>query len=333
MINEFFLTEWFFYLVRWLYDVLGNNYFLTILLVTVALRLIQVFPDIKSRKTQKKQAEIQPQLDKLRERYENNPQKLSQEQSKLLKENGVGLLSGCLPMLITLPIFFAFLAAFRFWGYEQTVKLTYETITDQAQAEETFESFEFLWITNIWQPDSGFAPVVPTAQNVKSYSKIEDLVIFHKGYTTLSGEYVEGEQIWNTFCENGLATGEFGTEEMELLPSDEAQANYNELMAGYSKGYNNGWFILPFLAAGFQFLAAWISQKQSRKLNPSMAKQQGSMGFMMWLFPIMSIWFCMSSTSAFALYWVMSSMFQIASSTIINKIMAKNSNDNVIDAK
>ena len=41
MINDFFLTEWFFDLLRWLYSVLGNNYFLTIFIVTLALRIIQ----------------------------------------------------------------------------------------------------------------------------------------------------------------------------------------------------------------------------------------------------------------------------------------------------
>ena len=52
MIHYFPLTEWFFYAVRWLYGVLGNSYFLTILIVTLILRLIQVYPDIKSRQTQ-----------------------------------------------------------------------------------------------------------------------------------------------------------------------------------------------------------------------------------------------------------------------------------------
>ena len=42
MINDFFLTEWFFDLLRWLYSVLGNNYFLTIFIVTLALRIAKI---------------------------------------------------------------------------------------------------------------------------------------------------------------------------------------------------------------------------------------------------------------------------------------------------
>ena len=128
MINDFFLTEWFFDLLRWLYSVLGNNYFLTIFIVTLALRIIQILPDINNRKNQRKQAKIQPEIEKLKKKYADNPQKLSMEQNKLMRENGIGMLSSCLPLLLTLPLFFCFLAAFRFWGYEQTVRLTYETI-------------------------------------------------------------------------------------------------------------------------------------------------------------------------------------------------------------
>ena len=335
MIHDFPLTEWFFYAVRWLYGVLGNSYFLTILIITLILRLIQVYPDIKSRQTQQKQAALQPEIDKLKKKYADNPQKLNQEQNKLMKQNGVGCLAGCLPMLLTLPLFFCFLAAFRFWGYEQTVKLTYETIDNRELAQETYDSFKFLWITNIWQPDSGFAPVVTPANTVATYGSsasscscsgssksIGDLVLFHKGYTDLRGNYVSGEQIWQTFLENGLAEGEFGSAEMKLVQTEESQTKYNELMNIYHKGTNNGWFILPILATGFQFLMAWLGQRQTKKQNPNTTQQPG-MNAMMYLFPVMSLFICMSSTSAFSLYWVLSSVFQIISSTIINRLLSK----------
>ena len=89
MINDFFLTEWFFDLLRWLYSVLGNNYFLTIFIVTLALRIIQILPDINNRKNQRKQAKIQPEIEKLKKKYADNPQKLSMEQNKLMRENGI----------------------------------------------------------------------------------------------------------------------------------------------------------------------------------------------------------------------------------------------------
>lgn len=215
MINDFFLTEWFFDLLRWLYSVLGNNYFLTIFIVTLALRIIQILPDINNRKNQRKQAKIQPEIEKLKKKYADNPQKLSMEQNKLMRENGIGMLSSCLPLLLTLPLFFCFLAAFRFWGYEQTVRLTYETIVDEEKAQETFDSYSFLWITNIWQPDSGFAPVVTPAKTVKTYgnsstcactksNNIGNLKLFHTGYTDAAGNKIEGKVIWKNLLRPDL---------------------------------------------------------------------------------------------------------------------------------
>ena len=51
-------------------------------------------------------------------------------------------------------LFFCFLAAFRFWGYEETIRL----LVDENPAQ-LLQSFKFLWINNIWQPDSGLARV------------------------------------------------------------------------------------------------------------------------------------------------------------------------------
>ena len=345
MTGSFFLTNWFFLLIRWLYDVFGN-YFLTILLITLALRLVQILPDISSRKTQRKQAAIQPELQKLQEKYKDNPQKLNTEQRKVLKANGVSMLGGCLPMLLTLPLFFCFLAAFRHWGYEQTVKLTYETIKNPVQAQETFDSYKFLWINNIWQPDSIFKPVIPEAKEVKAYGGasacscsnkgdgLEKLIIFKDGYTDIAGVKHSGKEIWDTFYENGLVSTDYGEDyeafeakEKEFMPTKEAQDAYTKLMDDAKYGvkngekYTNGLLILPILAAALQAFVAWFTQMQSKKMNPT-ATQQG-MGVMMWVFPIMSFFVCLSTTSAFSLYWVLSSVLQVISSTIMNKIMDK----------
>ena len=87
-------------------------------------------------------------------------------------------------------------------------------------------------------------------------------------------------------------------------------------------------------ATGFQLLSAWLSMRQSKKLNPGAAQQQQSMNFMLWLFPIMSFFVCLSSTSAFSLYWVLSSVLQIITSQLTNLIMSKKENaDEVSSAK
>ena len=70
----FFLTRWFYAFMQFLYGITNNSYLLTILIATVLLRLFQIFPDISNRKTQIKMAVIQPKIDELQKRYQNDPQ-------------------------------------------------------------------------------------------------------------------------------------------------------------------------------------------------------------------------------------------------------------------
>lgn len=92
-------------------------------------------------------------------------------------------------------------------------------------------------------------------------NNIGNLKLFHTGYTDAAGNKIEGKVIWETLVEAGLATGEFGSSSMDLLPTDTAVEKYDNLMKKYQHGNNNGWFILPVLATGFQLLSAWLSMQ------------------------------------------------------------------------
>tara|TARA_B000000609_G_C23941714_1_gene224031 strand:- start:6 stop:548 length:543 start_codon:yes stop_codon:yes gene_type:complete len=56
---------------------------------------------------------IQPEVQKLRDKYKNDPQRVSQETLKLYKTHGVNPLGGCLPMLLQMPLLFALFIVFR----------------------------------------------------------------------------------------------------------------------------------------------------------------------------------------------------------------------------
>ncbi len=57
------------------------------------------------------QLDIQPKIQELQKKYGKDREKLSQEQMKLYKEAGVNPLSGCLPLLVQMPILFGLYAA------------------------------------------------------------------------------------------------------------------------------------------------------------------------------------------------------------------------------
>ena len=80
------------------------SYGLAIILLTVLIKLL-VYPLTKKQlQSMKAMQRIQPQLQKLQEKYKNNPQVLQQKMMELYQKEGANPMSGCLPMLIQMPI-------------------------------------------------------------------------------------------------------------------------------------------------------------------------------------------------------------------------------------
>lgn len=297
--------------MRWLYENIGSVFF-TILISTVVLRGLTVFSDIKTRKSSMKMQAIQPEIQRLQKKYKDDPQRMNREQQKLMKERGVSMWGSCLPMLITMPLFFCFIAAFRFWGYEMTLRL----ITEEAdQAMELFKSFKFLWVNNIWQPDNGLSAVVQSGQSFLATPDLANL-LFLKDNT----------EVWQKLMDLGIAARSYFVDNngvmrqtYRFLTSENAIAAYNQAVQPFLDlyaGYNNGWFILPILSGVSQFFASWLMQRNQPKTDNPAA---GSGKMMMYIFPIMSFVFCLSYNAAFAIYWTLSSVLMLLVNLYMNK--------------
>ncbi|MCO4755153.1 MAG: membrane protein insertase YidC [Bacteriovoracaceae bacterium] len=109
------------------------NYGISIILLTIIIRMLTFPLQFKSFKSMKKMQEIQPELTKLREKFKDNPQKMQQETMSLFKKAGANPLGGCLPLILQMPVFFAFYrvlyssvelvdAPFYFWIHDLSEK-------------------------------------------------------------------------------------------------------------------------------------------------------------------------------------------------------------------
>lgn len=84
-----------------------KNWGVAIIFVSSLIYLL-LFPlTIKSSKSMKKMQELQPQIEELRKKYKDNPQKLNKEILELYKQYKINPLGGCLPLFLQIPIFFA----------------------------------------------------------------------------------------------------------------------------------------------------------------------------------------------------------------------------------
>ena len=90
-----------------------ENYGLCIILLTLIIRIVTFPLQYKSFKSMKKMQVIQPELLKIRVRHKQDPKRMQQETMALFKRSGTNPMSGCLPMLLQLPIFFAFYSVLR----------------------------------------------------------------------------------------------------------------------------------------------------------------------------------------------------------------------------
>jgi YidC/Oxa1 family membrane protein insertase len=102
----YFITKPMFKALMFFYELLGN-FGLSILLVTIIVKAV-LFPLAnKSFKSMNKMKQLQPQINRIRELYANDKMLQNKEIMELYKRERVNPLSGCLPLLIQIPIFFS----------------------------------------------------------------------------------------------------------------------------------------------------------------------------------------------------------------------------------
>jgi YidC/Oxa1 family membrane protein insertase len=86
----------------------GIPYGWTIVVITIIIKMVFWPLTQSSTRSMKRMAKIQPEMQALRAKYQDDPQKLNVEMMRVMRENKVNPLGGCLPMLIQMPIFLGF---------------------------------------------------------------------------------------------------------------------------------------------------------------------------------------------------------------------------------
>ncbi len=101
-----FLTKPISYAINWFYNIVGN-FGVAIIAFTILMRLI-LFPLAhQSFKSMAKMKKLQPEMQRLKETYPDDRQKMQQELMALYKKEGANPVAGCLPILVQIPIFFS----------------------------------------------------------------------------------------------------------------------------------------------------------------------------------------------------------------------------------
>ena len=102
----YFLTKPIFYAIDYFYQLLGN-FGLAILLLTVLIKLAFFPLANKSYKSMSRLKKLQPKMVEIRDRYKDDRQRQNTAMMELYKKEGANPMSGCFPILIQIPVFFA----------------------------------------------------------------------------------------------------------------------------------------------------------------------------------------------------------------------------------
>lgn len=292
-----------------------GNFGWTVVVFTIILRLallpLDIWQKFSMRKQQKKMAALQPKLAKIQKQYANNPEMLRQKQYELQRSSGVNMLASCLPMIVTMVVFFVVFAGFRaLVVYDNQLIVARlndaynEMVAAGASAEEIkahlaamYQPEGWLWIKNVHMSDIG-TNVIPSYENFIS-----------SGWGGI-----------NATLPNGLS------------------ASYETLVGPAMEVYNkqsfwdvarwNGYFVLPILAIATSFLSTMLLQKMQPQTNMAVDEeqkkaQQKSMKMMNYIMPLMLGVFAIMYSAAFAIYYVVSNILSTLTSVIFNLIIKK----------
>ena len=135
----------------WMKATTGLNYGWVLVIFGIAVRLILWPLNQGALRTSMRMQRIQPQLSELQKKYKNDPQKLQSEMMRIYKEHDMSpfsTFSGCLPMLLPMPILFAL-----FFVFQNTIE---------------FRGVPFLWLADISLKDPYY--ILPLLMGVSMYA-------------------------------------------------------------------------------------------------------------------------------------------------------------------
>lgn len=286
------------------------NIGLCIILFTIITKMLMLPLTIKQQKSTKLMSVMNPEIVAVQNKYkgktdQESMQKQNVELQAIYDKYGTSMTGGCLPLLIQMPILFAlYRVVYNIPAYVSSVRVYFDNVVTaligQAGYIEKLQA-----ITDITKATRN---VGIDKYDFTSLDKLVDLL-----YNFSSAQWAELEAafpaISTTIAENA-----------EVI----SDMNY---FLGLNIAEAPGWvpsiaWIIPILAAASQFLSVKIMQGKQPKVDPDNTTAQ-SMQTMNNIMPLMSAFICVTMPIGLGIYWIASSLVQIAQQLFVNAYMER----------
>lgn len=296
----------FFFNIIYSLGIHANSLGISIILLTIFTRCLMIPLSYKQQKSMFKMQALSPELKKIQEKYKgatSDPElqrKMQMETQKLYSENNVSPFSGCLPMLIQLPIFFGLYHVMQ-------------------------NPFKYIDVIN--DVYTQLSTMVLTA--AQTNTTVLDLVREFGQNANIPGNIGIDASIFNRII-NIL-----GPEEMsqlkEAIPTEAfknicANKDAVDMFLGLNLTETVGLWpitpktIIPVLSGVTTFLSSWLMTKKNVPTDPAMKSQQRIMNITM---PLMMMWITSSLPGGIGIYWITSNVFQLCQQFFLNRHFEK----------
>ena len=319
------MNDFLFNILAWIRSWVGS-WGWAMVVFTIMVRLVLTPLDIKSRVSMRKTTKLQPQMQALQKKYANDKEKLNQKTAELYKKEHISPLSSCLPLLLTWPILIAVFGAMRLAANKELLIQVGQILNNDMPVLE-----HWLWIKNLWMPDSIFSAAMPDLKTLQQIPS--DLWV--SWFNTL-----DPNNLPVLIKDLGLTAESFSQANLsatvaQIIEAMKLNTAYMEAVA-VKPGWTfnllitqlslvnsyNGLMILPILSAVSQLAMTKIMGGNQQQTNPDQPGA-GAGKFMQYFFPIFSLIICFSYSAAFALYWVAGNLVSMGQTYAINKYLDK----------
>ena len=300
------MNDFLFSILAWIQSWVGS-WGWSMVVFTILVRLVLTPFDIKSRVSMRKTQKLQPQQMALQKKYANDKEKLNAKLAELYKKEHINPLSSCLPLLLTWPVIIAVFAAMRMVANKELLMQLTQILNNEMPTLE-----RWLWIKNLWMPDSPFATYMPDVQSLQ----LVDYQVWNDVSAKLAAAGTIPQAL--SFVDRNAMMA-YITDVVTPFIASDVYAPYIAPVAGLGNlsilglirftiyQHGNGWFVLPILSVVTQIIMQNMTMKQTMQANP----QAGSQKTMLYVMTFMSLYFCAIYNSAFALYWVVSNIYAL----------------------
>jgi YidC/Oxa1 family membrane protein insertase len=287
-----------------------QNIALSIIIFTFIVRALMLPLTIRQQKFTKLSSRMSPELQKIQAKYkgkrdEASLRKQQTETQAVYQKYGANPTSGCLPLLITLPIMFALYSiVYNIPAYVGQIKDIYEPLAEKINASADYQT--------------ALKTIAETAK-----LRYTDISSTNHIISVLSQF---GTEQWNAL------SGSLSDISNVILEASDKIKHVNSFL-GLNISNRPGWgfpgIIIPILAAVFSFIQS--KQVQVKNTGNSDNPAASAMNSMMYIMPIMQFFFCVTFPIGIGIYWIATSVFMIIQQYFVNKYLDKVNVDELIE--